>query len=698
MISKLQDRHTSRTAYVYIRQSTMGQVRHHRESTERQYALRDKALELGWSPASVRILDRDLGESGAQAGNRRDFQLLIEGVSAGKAGAVFALEASRLARSCVDFHRLIRLCGLTDTLVIDEDGCYDPADFNDGLLLGLKGTIAQAELHFIRARLQGGKLNKARKGELRFPLPVGLCYDEQGRTVPDPDQEVQGAVGLVFSLFCQTGSAYGVVQHFARQGLPFPKRSYGGLWAGRLIWGRLTHSRVLGILKNPAYAGAYVYGRYRSTPRVGADGSVKNRIAKAPMDSWLVRIQDHHPGYIGWDQFVRNQQRLEKNRTNGEETLSSEAAREGRALLQGLLMCGNCGRRLGVRYTGNGGLYPVYQCNWLRREGRSTRACMNLRCDLLDEALSERVLQVIEPAQIEIAWQALQQLEQRDEAVLKQRRMQLERAEYEAQLAQRRYQEVDPANRLVAATLERGWNDALVKLQEEKRRYAEFEETQARATTPQQKARVLALAKDFPRLWKAPSTRAKDKKRMLRLLIKDITVRKTGPQAVLHTRWQGGACEDIRVALPMRMADRVRYPEQTLQLVRELARNLPDDQVANALNRKGCLSPRGKAFTASMIKWIRYRYRIPAPELKRPGELTVRQLSAKFAVSPNVVYYWIQCGVVQARRLNRGSPYWIALDAAKEEELMQWVRGSSRIQSQPESRNGFQTPTVGGAI
>ena len=364
--------------------------------------------------------------------------------------------------------------------------------------------------------------------------------------------------------------------------------------------------------------------------------------------------------------------------------MSSEATREGRALLQGLLLCGNCGRRLGVRYTGNGGLYPVYQCNWLRRDGRSTSACMSLRCDLLDEAVCERVLQVIEPAQVQIAGQALEQLEQRDEAVLKQRRMQLERAEYEAQLAQRRYQEVDPANRLVAATLECEWNDALGKLEEEKRRYAEFEHTQARATTPQQKARVLALAQDFPRLWKAPSTRAKDKKRMLRLLIKDITVQKTAAlrQAVLSTRWQGGACEAIRVDLPPRMADRVRYPEQTLRLVRDLARSLPDDRVAAELNRKGCLSPRGKTFTTSMIRWIRYRYHIPAPQLKRPEELTVRQLATRFGVSPNVVYYWIERGVVQARRLNRGAPYWITLEAAKEKELSHWVRRSSRIQMQ----------------
>jgi DNA invertase Pin-like site-specific DNA recombinase len=263
MNSKITEHHQSKPAYIYVRQSTLAQVRHHQESTERQYALRQKALELGWSEAAVRTLDRDLGISGAQTTGRTDFKTLVADVSMGQVGAVFALEVSRLARSNADWHRLLELCALTRTLVIDEDGCYDPADFNDGLLLGLKGTMAQAELHFLRARLLGGKLNKAKKGELRFPLPVGFCYDDEGRIIQDLDEEVRGAVALVFHLFRETGSAYAVVHRFVERGLRFPKRAYGGAWNGKIVWGRLTHGRVLGMLKNPSYAGMYVFGRYQ---------------------------------------------------------------------------------------------------------------------------------------------------------------------------------------------------------------------------------------------------------------------------------------------------------------------------------------------------------------------------------------------------------------------------------------------------
>ena len=401
--TKVQPLHRQRPAYVYIRQSTMGQVRHHRESTERQYALQQKALELEWSADQIRILDQDLGLSGAHGTDRQDFQRLVADVSMGRVGAIFALEASRLARSNLDWHRLIEICALTQTLVIDEDGAYDPGDFNDALLLGLKGTLAQAELHFIRARLQGGKLNKAKKGELRFPLPVGLCHDAEHRIVLDPDLEVQGAVRLVFRLFRETGSAYAVVQHFARKGLLFPKRAYGGAWNGRLIWGHLGHSRVLELLKNPSYAGVYSFGRYQSRKEISAGGEVRTQTKRVAMDAWRVTLQDHHEGYIPWVEFERNQELLARNRTNGAAMVQSGAAREGLALLQGLLLCAQCGRRISVRYTGNGGLYPTYECTALRREGLSTRSCIHVRCDLLDTAMVERVLTVLQPAQIELA-------------------------------------------------------------------------------------------------------------------------------------------------------------------------------------------------------------------------------------------------------------------------------------------------------
>src|SRR4030095_13153658 len=333
MREKITHHHLTKPAYLYLRQSTMGQVRHHRESTERQYALKEKACQLGWAADQVRILDGDLGISGAAMTLREDFKTVVADVSMGKVGAVFALEASRLSRSNTDWHRLLELCALTGTLIIDEDGCYDPADFNDGLLLGLKGAMAQAELHFLHARLQGGKLNKAKKGELRFPIPVGFCYDEQTRIVMDPDEEVRAAVGLVFHLFRETDSAFGGMQRFAESGLRFPKRSYGGAWDGKIIWGRLTHSRVLGILRNPCYAGMYVFGRYRYRREITAEGAVHKRIHAVAMADWRVSLKEHHEGYITLEEFFNNQERLAKNRTNGEATLLAGPAREGFALL-----------------------------------------------------------------------------------------------------------------------------------------------------------------------------------------------------------------------------------------------------------------------------------------------------------------------------------------------------------------------------
>jgi DNA invertase Pin-like site-specific DNA recombinase len=364
----------------------------------------NKAKSMGWNPEQIRILDRDLGQSGARATNREDFKTLVSDVAMGQVGAIFSLEASRLARANQDWHRLLELCAITSTLVIDEDGCYDPAEFNDGLVLGMKGTFAQAELHIIRARLHGGKLNKAHKGELHFPLPVGLVFDDD-KIALDPDQEVQGAVRTVFELFERESSAYAVVQRFQGLGLRFPRRSYGGAWDGKLLWGRLTHSRLLGILANPSYAGTYVFGRHQARKQIGPTGEIHTQSRRMPQGEWRVVIPDHHPGYITWDQFLANRHRLAVNRTNCE--VLAGPAREGLCLLQGLLICGTCGRRLSVRYTGNGGLYPIYQCNWKHREALSRQACMNVASKLLDAAVAERLVTAVTPVTIELALEAL---------------------------------------------------------------------------------------------------------------------------------------------------------------------------------------------------------------------------------------------------------------------------------------------------
>lgn len=681
MSAKIKDQHRAKPAYIYIRQSTQAQLRLHQESTERQYALRERALQLNWSPALIQVLDGDLGLSGAHSQQRQDFKTLVADVSMGKVGAVFALEVSRMARSCADWHRLLELCSLTDTLILDEDGCYDLTDFNDQLLLGLKGTMSQAELHIMRARLQGGKRNKAKKGELRFPLPVGLARDDQDRIVLDPDEEVRGAVQMVFAAFREQGSAYAVVHRFAALQLRFPKRTYGGAWGGRLLWGPLSHSRVLGVLRNPAYTGAYVYGRYRQTKTLSAEGSIQTHTRVTPMAAWQVLLRDHHLGYITWEEYLDNQERLARNRTNGEETLLPGPAREGLALLQGLLLCGQCGRRITVRYQGNGGIYPTYQCNHLRRDGLATRVCLTLRCDLVDQAVCQRVLEVLSTTQLDLALRAFAELQQRHTAVSHQWQMRLQRSAYEAQLAQRRYEEVDPANRLVAATLEQRWNQALQQLEQLRQEHQAALSRQPANLAPEEQDRILALAQDFPRLWHAPTTQAKDRKRLLRLLIADLTLerRPASREVILHLRWHGGACEDLAVALPLPIGDRLRYPPATVDQVRQLAQTLPNDQIAAQLNREGQRSAKDHPFTTSMIHWIRYRHRILAPA-KHPAELTVAELARRLGISHHVVYYWIEREIVPARRLHAGAPYWISLDDAKERELRTWIDHSSRIQ------------------
>lgn len=692
---KVQPHHLTKEAYIYLRQSTMGQVRFNQESTQRQYALQNKAQQMGWSPAIIRILDGDLGISGAQSSNREDFKTLVADVSMGKVGAVFALEASRLSRSCTDWHRLLELCAMTNTLIIDEDGCYNPSDFNDQLLLGLKATMSHAELHFIRARLHGGKINKAKKGELRFPLPVGFCYDERNRIRFDTDEQVRQALQLFFKVFKEKGSAYGVVHYFGQNNVQFPKRAYGGIWKGKLIWGRLTHSRACTVLKNPSYAGVYVYGRHTGQKKLSETGQLQKSSIVLPMNAWPIMIKDHHEGYISWEDYLDNQSVIKQNQTNEKENMIPLSAREGLALLQGLLLCGFCGHRLSTRYKGNGGLYPSYDCNWKKGEGIDHKYCFSLRASLIDQAISEKILKIINPAQIEIAIKAFEELELRNQSLERQWLMKIERAEYESQLAQRRYEEVDPSNRLVAATLEKDWNDALVLLQKARSEYTEYQQKNILTAAKGQKESILALAKDFPRLWNAPSTSSKDRKRILRLLIKDITVKKFKGEnkAALHIRWQGGALESLEIPIPLPTYERWKHSDEVIHRVRELALTMTDPQIAETLNQDGLRTNKGNPFTFHSISWIRFKYKIPSPILQKPEELSINQVAGKFNVSHHVVRYWIERDMVRARRI--GSRIWISLDPAKEAELKDRVEGSTKIAF---VRSKSQNATVGGVL
>ncbi len=674
--NKVRPSHRNRAAIIYVRQSTLGQVRMHQESTERQYALRDRAQEMGWPTQAISVIDEDLGLSGSHSAGRTGFQHLVSDVSLGQVGAIFGLEVSRLARSNADWHRLLELCALFDTLIVDADGVYDLADFNDRLVLGLKGTMSEAELHVLRGRLFGGKLNKARKGELRAPLPVGFVFDPAGRIVLDPDEQVQTAIRSLFATFRRNGSAFGVVQHFARESLNFPKRAYGGAWAGRLLWGKLTHGRVLGVLKNPCYAGTYVFGRYHYRQKLGSDGRLHSSMVTVSPENWQVRIDGYHPGYLTLAEFDANQIRLQHNRTNA--TISG-AAREGTALLQGLLLCGHCGRRLSVRYTSNGAIKVRYECGHGRRDGIPGPHCRSVDGAILDAAVSTHVLGALQPAELDLALQAVDHLHQFRQDTERAWQLRLERTQYEADLAERQYLLTEPENRLVARTMESRWNERLTelhKLQEEHRAYARRLTDAGPPLSPEQ---VLALARDLPRLWGAQTTSPKDRKRILRVLLADVTVLSVpGSREIrLGIRWRSGRSESVTAHRPLSSADRRRCPPETVARIAELARTLTDQQIIEFCNTHGWLSPTGKPFTRGSVQWIRYRHRIPGPQ--GAGQISVAEAASRLGVSCHVIYYWIKSGVLTASKTAPGSRWQIALNTALEDALRERIRRSDHI-------------------
>lgn len=681
MLEKIRPTHRQRTAIIYVRQSTLNQVRMNQESTERQYALQTKAVEMGWPEQAIEVIDEDLGLSGSHSTDRKGFQKVVARVSLGQVGVIFGLEVSRLARSSADWHRLLELCALFDTLIADADGIYDLADFNDRLVLGLKGTMSEAELHVLRGRLWGGKLNKARKGELHSPLPVGFIYDPQGCITLDPNEEVQHAIRSLFVAFQETGSAFGVVQSFSSKKRVFPKRAYGGAWAGQLLWGPLTHGRVLGILKNPTYAGTYVFGRYRYRRSVTAQGQITKTPSPVPPDEWYVRIDNHHPGYISLVEFEANQARLMQNRTNA---VLSGPAREGSALLQGLLLCGHCGHRLTVRYTGNGGINPSYECS-SRHHGKATALCRSVSGPVLDKAVSDCVLAALQPEELELALQAVDQMHQIHLNAQRSWQLRLERARYEADRAERQYMLTEPENRLVARTLEAKWNECLkdVTLLEEEFR-AEQQRMQAKGLLPS-RDRILAIAQDLPSLWNAETTTPKHRKRILRLLLSDVTVinNPDGQTMRLGIRWRSGRVEEAVAKRPLTEPQRTRCSTELCEVISELARDLTDAQIAATCNARGILSPRGRPFTVASVKWIRYRYHIPGPTIEEQHELTVAQTAALLGVSAHMIYYWIQHGHLVASKRGPGWPWRITLDSKTEESLRCWISGSGHLKRNP---------------
>jgi DNA invertase Pin-like site-specific DNA recombinase len=640
---KVQARHLKRHAYLYVRQSSLRQVLENTESTERQYALKQRALALGWRMEQIIVVDTDLGQSGASSADREGFQRLVTEVGLGRAGIVMGLEVSRLARNNADWHRLLEICALADTLLLDEDGIYDPAHFNDRLLLGLKGTMSEAELHLLRARLIGGMMNKARRGELRCRLPIGFVYDAAERVTLDPDSQVQGAVRLFFETFRRVGSATATVKAFREQQLRFPRRIVHGPRKGEVIWGELAHHRALWLLHHPRYAGAFCYGRSRQRKHGGF------RYQRLPREDWIALVRDAHPGYITWEEFEGNLERLRQNSAAHGEERRRGPPREGPALLQGLVICGQCGRRMTVRYDHRKGkTLPYYTC---QREGieHAQPICQSVPGAGIDRAIGALVVETLTPLTLELTLAIHQELQTRFEQADQLRYQAVERAQYDADLARRRYMQVAPENRWVADSLEAEWNAKLRAVAEAQEHYEQQRAAEHMRVDEQQRAQILALANDFPALWHDPATPDRERKRMLRLLLEDVTLHK-GKEIVTHIRFRGGATQTIRLPRPLPIGELRRHSASLVTEVDRLIDQHTDKAIAVILNKRGMRSCDEGDLHRLMIRNIRLAYGLKSryERLREAGYRTAEEIAPTLGIAVSTVKYWRQKGWLRA--------------------------------------------------
>jgi len=646
--------HLRRDAYLYVRQSTVRQVFENTESTRRQYALRERAVAMGWPIERVIVIDSDQGQSGASSVDREGFQKLVGDVGMGRAGIVLGLEVSRLARNSTDWHRLLEICALTDTLILDEDGLYNPSDFNDRLLLGLKGTMSEAELHVLRARLRGGILNKARRGALKMPLPVGLVYDSADNVVLDPDGQVQRSFEHLFETFERTGSATATVKHFREQGLRFPRRPRSGPRKGELVWESLRHWRVLRVLHNPRYAGAFCFGRTHTRKRV--DGSIE--VQALPRDEWTALLPDAHPGYIIWDQFEANLRRMRDNaQAHGSERRKSPP-REGPALLQGLIVCGVCGYRMTVRYhTRKGVQSPQYVC---QREGidTSTPKCQSIPGAGIDRAIGELLVETITPVTLEVAWKVQIELDTRVDEADALRRQRVERARQEADLARRRFMDVDPGNRLVVDVLEAEWNEKLRGLHDAQEEFEQRHQQDHPQLGDAQRQQILALATDFPRLWNDPHTPQRERKRMVRLLIEDVTLTKND-EVVVGVRFRGGATRRLALPIPPAAWELRQTSPQVVVEIDTLLDDYTEAEIARILNDRGHVSGEGKRFHAGIVRRLRRGYNMKKryDRLRDAGMLSLQEMADLLDVATVTVKKWRNHNLLRAHVYNDKNEY-----------------------------------------
>jgi excisionase family DNA binding protein len=656
MNGKICPEHLDRIAYVYVRQSSGYQVRHHKESQLRQYELANRARELGF--AKTVVIDDDQGTSGDGMHERPGFGQLLAAVCGGEAGAVFALEAARLARNNRDWHHLIDLCGLTGTLIVDANGVYDPRELNDRLLLGLQGSMAEFELGLLRQRARAAFEQKVQRGHAMWEMPVGLVRNEDDRIEKIADRQVQRAINGVFKKFRELGSARQTMLWYRDEQIPLPEVKPGT--AGKEVFWRLPSAhRIYQILNNPGYAGALAYGK-TACKTVIKDGRARKTSTRRrkPRDQWQVLILDNHPGYITWEEFLENQCTLESNLATRDGTTQG-AAKRGPALLAGLLRCRRCGRKLFVAYGGKNGRVPRYACSGGRTE-RGNAACLSVGGVAIERAVVEQVLQAIEPAGVDAALAAIQQATKRHAEKQQALELALEKARYEASRAQRQYDAIDPENRLVAAELEARWNEALARVSELQQELDAFDTTPFELSDDQ-KRRLFELGSDLSKLWNHPSARDDLKKRILRTVLYEIIIdndREQGEHTlVLH--WQGGVHTEIRVSSNRRGQHRKTIEAPAIDLIQELSKVCSDQAIAATLNRLGYRTGAGKTWRIHSIYNARYHHRLI--NHRHTGDwLTVEQASKQLGVSHTVVRRLIQEKTLPAHQVVEFTPWIIA--------------------------------------
>ena len=664
---KVSPSHLRRDAYVYVRQSTITQVREHTESLQRQYELVERAAALGWLAHQVVVIDEDLGRSGADASAREGFKGLVADVGLGRVGLIIGIEVSRLARNNADWYQLLDLCALTDTLIADGDGVYHPADYNDRLVLGLKGTMSEAELHLIRSRLTAGLRHKAAKGQLRQGLPVGFDDDHDGRVVVSPDEAVTEAIATVFRRFDELGSARQVLLSLRGDGLRLPRRPAR---TGRITWAAPTYPAVHDFLTNPAYAGAFVFGRTKTEKRVGPDGRVVERTRQVPRGEWEVCIPDHHPGFVGWERYEQVQQQLRSN-WRAPRGHGGGPAREGTALLQGRLRCGKCGRIMQTGYSGTNGNCPRYVCARAKQLYGTQRGCQSLGGRRLEQRVLEEVFAVLEPAALTATARALAEAEARHATRLRAFQLAVERARFEAERARRQFDAVEPENRLVARTLERAWEQRLAGVRQAEADLAAQQAHRPTTLTATELAWLERAGADVRRVFQAPTTTPRERKQLLRALIGEVvvSVQAEDRTAQLRIVWQGGQATELTMTLTKAGGHFRTTDEDTVALVRRLAVHYDDTQIALILSRQHRRTGTGLPFTRARVASLRASRGIPA-STRRPvvaaGDdavvVGVGPAERLLGVSKVTIYRWLREGFIGGEQLTPGGPWHIRID------------------------------------